>query len=115
MHRKAAPTVVPVLTSRGGRLAGGTRALYPSAKGRVEYQLSTKESVRRRVRGTRVPPDTPPAFARVWGVGYEYYGSLPAITGIYSHVHNGCHIPHFSARFFSALRLFCFHAYGTQV
>ena len=49
------------------------RALYPSAKGRVEYQLSTKESVRRRVRGTRVPPDTPPAFARVWGVGYEYW------------------------------------------
>ena len=58
--------------SQEGELDIDSRDQYPNAKGRVEYQLSTKESVKRRVRGTRVPPDTHPAFARVWGVGYEY-------------------------------------------
>ena len=53
--------------------AGG-RALYPSAKGRVEYQLSTKESVKHWVRGTWVCHPIPNwLLLGYWGVGYEYW------------------------------------------
>ena len=53
----------------GSIVSGGVvgRDQYLSAKGRVEYQLSTKKSVKQRVWGTWVPPDTRPAFAWVLG------------------------------------------------